>query len=76
MRRLDNAKNEYLNFKEMDKKLQSITDNTVYCQNCGHSITMPNADRAICSWCKKWVYRTKEIEFKYKTKEAIIKEKR
>jgi hypothetical protein len=73
MSRLDNAKREHLNFKEMDKKLNSLVNSTIKCK-CGHSIAMPNADRAICSWCKKWVYRTKEIEFKYKTKEAIIKE--
>ena len=75
MTRLDNVKQEYLNFKEMGRKFDSLSNHTIKCK-CGHSVAISDADRAICSWCKKWVYRTKEIEFKYKTKEAIIKEKR
>ena len=67
-------KDWYVPDKEMDKKFDSWTSATIKCK-CGHSIVMPNADRTICNWCNRWVYRTKAIEFKFKMKEAIIKEK-
>lgn len=62
----------YTTLEGIDKLASSQTDSTVTCK-CGHSIVMPKVDRTICNWCGSWCYRTKEIEFKYKMKEAIIK---
>lgn len=40
----------------------------VYCK-CGHSILIkPRIDRVICHHCGNYVYRTKQIEFRYKLK--------
>lgn len=64
-----------LTFKDIDKIADEKSKATIKCK-CGHSKVMPNADRTICSWCGKWVYRTKEIEFKYKLRETINKKKR
>lgn len=38
---------------------------------CGHTITIVNADRTICSHCGHWVYKNKQIEFRYKMQEEI-----
>lgn len=64
-----------LTFEDIEKIASAKTDATIKCE-CGHSIVMSKADRTICSWCGKWVYRTKEIEFKYKLRETINKKKR
>ena len=38
----------------------------VYCK-CGHSVVIkPIVDRILCSYCGYWIYRTPEIEKKYK----------
>ena len=47
-----------------------ISKYRVVCK-CSHTIIMPNADRKICSHCGNWVYRTPEIEFKYKLQEKM-----
>ena len=40
--------------------------------SCSHTITFGLNDRKICGYCGKWVYRTPEAEFFYKTTKAII----
>ena len=39
--------------------------------SCGHTQVITNADRTICRWCGKWLYKNKQIEFRYKLKENI-----
>jgi hypothetical protein len=34
-----------------------------------------NQDRGLCSHCGNWVYKSPELEFKYKLQEKIEKEK-
>ena len=41
--------------------------------SCGHTMTMVDADRPICTHCGHWVYRTKQIEFKYKMMQEMRK---
>lgn len=57
-------------FKDLEKIAHSQTNSTIKCK-CSHSIVMPNADRTICSWCGRWVYRTPQIEFKHKLMKKI-----
>ena len=75
MTHIDSKRYGVASFKDMEKLSHEATNLIVKCK-CSHSIVMPSADRTICSYCGSWVYRTKEIEFKYKMKEAIIKERK
>ena len=59
-------------WKEETKIFDSLTKCRVKCK-CGHSVILTNVDRAICSWCGHYVYKTPQIEFKYKLKERGIK---
>lgn len=68
-------KDIYIPDKAMDKLLKSVGENTIYCKNCGHSVVIPKADRTICRWCGNWVYRTPQIEFKYKLMKKIKESK-
>lgn len=68
--------NDYLDFKEMQLKLQDIQKTTYKCK-CGHSVVIVNKNgRAICSYCKNYVFKDKETEFKYRTKENQLRERR
>lgn len=59
------------------KRFEVISQITVYCPNCGHSLAMSKqTDIRICNWCGVKVYRTKEIEFKEKLKVAQIRSKK
>lgn len=60
--------------KEDTKIFNSLAKCKVKCK-CGHSIVMPKADRTICSHCGHWIYRTPAIEFRYKMKERMKKDK-
>ena len=62
-------------YSDDTKIMNSITNFKTKCKHCGHSITMPNAERTICSYCGYWVYRNKKIEFKYRMKEMLRKVK-
>ena len=65
-----------LNEAEMDKYCSIITKNSTACK-CTHKIPIPpKLDRVICSWCGHWVYRTPELEEKYKEQEKRLKFKR
>ena len=66
----------YANNKELSRILNDITKSRIKCE-CGHSVLFPQkADRVICSWCGKYVYKNEQVEFKYKMKEKLYKEKR
>lgn len=68
--------NDYLDYKEMQLKLQDIQKTTYKCK-CGHSVVITNKDgRAICSYCNKWVFKDKKTEFEYRMKENQIRERR
>jgi len=55
-----------LSIKDTEKRRVILTKNTIYC-SCGHSVPIPKwLDRKMCSWCNHWVYRTPELEEKYK----------
>ena len=62
--------------KELDKILNDITKSRIKCK-CGHSVVLPNrADKAICNWCGNYVFKNKEVEFKHRVKENLIKQKK
>ena len=61
------------NFNEIKKIQNSITKNRKLCPNCGHSVIFSRKDKAICQWCKNYVFKNKEVEFKYRLKEQLNK---
>lgn len=63
-----------MSFKQDTKKFKELDKYKVKCK-CSHTMIMVVADRTICSHCGNWVYRTPELEFKYKIAEQMKKEK-
>ena len=40
--------------------------------SCGHSVVInPSRDKIVCNYCGKFVFRSKEDEFKYRIKEKL-----
>lgn len=59
-------------FKEDDRMFEEYSKHKVKCKHCGHNSTMPvYVDKKICSWCGNYVFRTPEIEFKFRLTEKI-----
>ena len=53
------------------KKEEEMYEMRVICK-CGCVTVMtPKTDWCICRWCKHKLYRTKELEFKYKMEEKM-----
>ena len=55
---------------KFSKREDIIAKYKVTCK-CGTKTIMVKADRTECRGCHHWVYRTPEIEFKYKTLESM-----
>lgn len=60
-------------FQKDKKRFDALSENTVYCPYCNHSITMINKDRKLCTQCGHYVYKNQKSEFKYKLKEMMSK---
>lgn len=66
------GRNKFKNDK-IGKLTSFFVEQGVKC-SCSHRVFIPpNVDRIICTWCKHWVYRTKELEKEYKKKEFLNK---
>lgn len=71
--RLSLKKNKKTNFL-YDKKLQEVkARDTIYCQNCGHSLLIGSQEKVICNWRGYYVFKDKKAEFKYRLKEQLLK---
>ena len=64
-----------MNFEEDTKRLNKLWENKVKCK-CSHTFVLGRHERALCSYCGNWVYKTPKIEFKYKMLEQTKKEKK
>jgi ribosomal protein S27AE len=74
------SKNKNKNYLDCSHKLDIKRNNiyrelSVYCKNCGHTMMIVDVDRVICTHCGYWVYKDDKIEFMYKMKETMKKEK-
>lgn len=66
----------YNSFKEINRIMEAKSKQKYYC-NCGHSIFIPKfMPKKMCSWCNKWVYLDKKLEFKEKLIAAMNQQKR
>lgn len=46
----------------------------VFCK-CGRRQYMPKAERTICSWCGRRIYKDAKTKFKYEMREKLCKQK-
>lgn len=50
------SKRQWKQFHEETKLFNSMVSCRFYCR-CGHTVIItPSQDRAMCDWCKRWVY--------------------
>lgn len=63
-------------YKEIEKQARFYTDHRTKCK-CGHAVLISSRDgKALCKWCRNYVFANKEIELKYRNKEQIERLKR
>lgn len=63
-----------------DKEIQQIYEDKqrfrVKCK-CGHTVTILDPKGyQICSWCRNYAFINDQVEFEYRMKEKLLKEKR
>jgi len=62
---------ERLSLPKMQKYQNELSQHTYTC-SCGHRVViLPKAEKIICSWCNRYVFKSKEEEFKYRIKEKM-----
>lgn len=58
-------------FRGDTKWFRERVDNKVKCR-CGHSMAFPyDKEKMVCSWCGRYVYKSKKIEFEETLKSKI-----
>ena len=58
-----------IGFKEIEKQAKFYTNNRIKCK-CGHSVLVTSkSGKQLCSWCKRYVFATPELEKEYRLKE-------
>lgn len=62
-------------YEEDTRKFKELLKYRVKCR-CSHSVVLSKVDRAICTHCGNWVYRTPQLKFQYKIKEFLNKEEK
>ena len=68
--------NRWLTLKEEKRLYDSKQRFRTKCK-CGHTVTILNKKGyIICSWCKNYVFINPKVEFDYRMKEKILKERR
>ena len=69
-------KTNWLSNKELEILAEERQKYKVKCK-CGHTCTILNPKGyQICSWCHKYVFKNPQLEFEYRMKEKINREKR
>lgn len=56
--------------KEDTKLFECFAKHKVKCK-CSHTVVMMSTERLVCSHCGEWIYKSPEIEFKYKMMKAL-----
>lgn len=60
-----------LTTKQVEKLHHELSIHTYTCE-CGHRVViLPQKDKVICNWCKHYVFKNKQDEFKYRMNEII-----
>lgn len=62
----------YMTNDEIDKYNQELSKHKYTRKNCGRKIYIhKDKEKAVCSWCGKYVFKNKENEFRYRMKEVL-----
>ena len=48
-----------------------ITQQSIKCKHCGHSVLFSRREKTICSWCGHWVFKDQKEEFKYRLENLL-----
>lgn len=57
--------------KEYKRQTEEL-DKVKYRCSCGHRVVIPDkANKQLCSWCHKYVFKDKKDEFEYRLKEKM-----
>ena len=59
-------------FKDDTKMLDMFTQHRYPCK-CGHKVTIFKEKKKLCTWCGRYVYKDKKMEFKDRLKERGVK---
>ena len=73
MSSIDNKYNTKKSIKDIIKLEDSRAKFKVRCRHCGHTMVIVDTDKTICSHCGHWIFKTPELEFKYRLRERMIK---
>lgn len=58
-----------LNDKEWKRMTEEYDKVKYYCK-CGHRVIIPHhVDKQLCGWCKRYVFKNKQDEFRYRLNE-------
>ena len=61
----------YMTNKEIQKFSDEIIKHKYKCK-CGHSVFIAyNKDKALCTWCKQYCFKSKKDEDLYRLKEKL-----
>ena len=67
--------NNFMSNKDIEKYVEEMRNHKYICK-CGHKVYIAyNKEKAICSWCGKYVFKSKEDEFKYRINERLRNDK-
>lgn len=62
---------ERLSLPKMQKLQNEYLKHTYTCK-CGHRVfILAKKDKVICNWCKNYVFKNKQDEFKYRVNEKM-----
>ena len=54
------------------RRMTEEYDKVLYRCKCGHRVVIPYwVEKQVCDWCGRYVFKTKEDEFKYRLKERL-----
>ena len=68
--------NEWRNYEEIKRYYEAKNNCKRYCK-CGHyAYIMNKYGIAECTWCHNLIFMNKEVEFKYRMNQQLIKERR
>ena len=66
---------EWQRFKHDNKLFKTIAQNRFYCM-CGHSVLItPSQEKALCSYCNRWIYRNQDKQKLYEEKVKLEEER-
>ena len=62
-------------YKDIKRYSKAVDLLKVQCKNCGRKTPFfSRTDRVICTWCRNYIYKNEQVEFKYKMKEVMRNE--